>query len=216
MVKRILLLILTILLLCGCGAKKEENVSSGDGEDEFFTILSRENSYSYPSLDMVNVKIEGNKSLVMVPAEAVVDYNRFYSPVTFAAKYDILVNTDANVEEMIESMVVGGDNVEDSGLVVTNGTYSRYIRDPDTDYTTYYYGAAIANGYVYITISFFDEELRDLELEVLKAMKDVYLMDTLQLPESVIVDVIEENVNDGNVEDVLEETEVPPAEVIAE
>ena len=42
MMKKILLLIVSIMLLCGCNTKKEDNIQIEDGEDEFFTILSRE------------------------------------------------------------------------------------------------------------------------------------------------------------------------------
>ena len=216
MMKKILLLIVSIMLLCGCNTKKEDNIQIEDGEDEFFTILSRENSYSYPSLDMLNVKINGNKSLILVPSGAVEATNMFFSPETFAGKYDILVNNDSNVEETIESMVITGENVDDSGLIVTNGTYTRYVKDMDTNFTTYYYGAAITNGYIYITISFIEEELHEEELEILKELKDVYLMDTLKLPETVIYDIVEEEEETSNVEEQANEEAYIPKELIPE
>lgn len=212
MIKKLILLIVSSILLCGCNAKEEENIQIEDGENEFFTILSRENSYSYPSLDMLNVEIEGNKSIILVPSEAIEASNMFFSPDTFAGEYDILVNNDENIEEIIESMVITSENIEDSGLIVSNGTYTRYVKDLDTNLTTYYYGAPISNGYIYITISFIDKELREEELEILKEMKDVYLMDTLELPETVIYEIVDEEEETPNIEDVIEQIDIPEEE----
>lgn len=213
--KKILLLIVSLMLLCGCKAKTQDNMQNGDGEVEFFTIISRENSYSYPSLDMLNIEIEGNKSLILVPSDAVEASNMFFSPETFAGDYDILVNNDPNIEENIESMVITGENIEDTGLIASNGTYTRYVKDLDTNLITYYYGASISNGYIYITLSFIDKELHEEELEILKELKDVYLMDTLKLPETVIYDIVEEEEETPNVEEeILPELNDIPQEII--
>ena len=49
-------------------------------------------------------------------------------------------------------------------------------------------------------------------ISILKEMKDVYLMDTLELPETVIYEIVDEEEETPNIEDAIEQIDIPEEE----
>jgi len=200
--KKVIAIFLTLSLVIGCTSKQEEEPIIED--KPLVEIESISPSDYYTSLTNVYLTDRNGKDfLILVPNE----YNQvdasFMSLSAFNGEWTITLSEVEDLEDYMESYdyFVSTNDCYDSGILYANGTYSRNIFLKEGELNMFYFAMNKDDITIKLFISYVESELDDIDLQTLKELKEVYLLDLLDLPDEIYV-----NPDDHPLPEVTEET----------